>query len=168
MKTIRFITLLLTTLFISSLSGAATAGDPRFAAVGQRMEEFIAKGEISGAVTIVATRDGILDFQIHGLADIAAKRPLAGDSMFAIASMTKPITATAVMMLQDEGKLSVDDPIAKYIPELASITTPEGKPANLTLRHLMTHTSGMPEAAAEQARSSKNLGELIPHYANTK
>ena len=79
--------------------------------------------------------------------------------------MTKPVTATAVLMLQDEGKLSVDDPVAKYLPELANLKTADGKPAKLTLRHLLTHTSGMGEATPQESKAARTLADLIPHYA---
>jgi CubicO group peptidase (beta-lactamase class C family) len=88
------------------------------------------------------------------------------DAIFWIASMTKPLTATAILMLQDEGKLSVDDPVAKYLPELGSLKTPDGQPANLTLKHLLTHTSGMPEATREQYKTARTLADVIPFYTN--
>src|SRR5262249_33950587 len=78
--------------------------------------------------------------------------------------MTKPITATAVMMLQDEGKLSVDDPVQKYLPEFGSLKTADGKPARVTIRHLLTHTSGMDEATSEQSRAAKTLAEIMWAY----
>ena len=78
--------------------------------------------------------------------------------------MTKPITAAAVLMLQDEGKLSVDDPVEKYLPEFKSLKTADGKPARVTIRHLLTHTSGMGEISANEARGIKNLAGLIPLY----
>jgi CubicO group peptidase (beta-lactamase class C family) len=78
--------------------------------------------------------------------------------------MTKPITATAVMMLQDEGKLSVDDPVAKYIPEFDKLKTESGEPARVTLRHLLTHTSGLVDITAAQARDLTTLAAAIPLY----
>jgi CubicO group peptidase (beta-lactamase class C family) len=86
------------------------------------------------------------------------------DSICWIASMTKPITATAVLMLQEEGKLSVDDPVAKYLPELGDLKTADGKPAKLTLSHLLTHTSGMPEVTGEQYKTAHSLADVIPFY----
>jgi CubicO group peptidase (beta-lactamase class C family) len=68
-------------------------------------------------------------------------------------------------MLQDEGKLSVDDPVAKYLPQLANLKTADGRPAKLTLRHLLTHTSGMGEATPQESRAARTLADLIPHYA---
>ncbi|MEX2139577.1 MAG: serine hydrolase domain-containing protein [Pirellulales bacterium] len=133
--------------------------------VSRAMQTFIDRSEISGAVTLVAGRDHLLHLDAIGLADISRKRPMRPDTIFWIASMTKPITATAVMMLESEGKLSVDDPVANYIPELAALKTADGEPANITIRHLLTHTSGMAEISSEQARQAKTLAEVIPMYA---
>jgi CubicO group peptidase (beta-lactamase class C family) len=92
---------------------------------------------------------------------VASKRPMTPDTLFWIASMTKPVTGVALLMLQDEGKLSVTDPVAKYLPEFANLKTPSGKPANLTITQIATHTSGLGEAgpAAQQA---KTLADLVP------
>jgi CubicO group peptidase (beta-lactamase class C family) len=148
-----------------SLCSAPASGADSFAAVSAAMQDCIAQQEIAGVVTLIATRDKIVHLQAAGLADIAAKAPMRTDDIFWIASMTKPITATAVMMLQEEGKLSVEDPVAKYLPELGELKTAEGKPAKLTLRHLLTHTSGMPEATPEQYKAARTLAEVIPLYA---
>ncbi len=78
--------------------------------------------------------------------------------------MTKPITATAVMMLQDEGRLSVEDPVEKHLPEFKGLKTADGKPARVTIRHLLTHTSGMGEASPDEARGKTDLASLIPLY----
>ena len=78
--------------------------------------------------------------------------------------MTKPITATAVLMLQDEGKLSVDDPVEKHLPEFRALKTADGKPARVTIRHLLTHTSGMGEVSPDEARGKVDLAGLIPLY----
>ena len=86
------------------------------------------------------------------------------DSIFWIASMTKPITATAVLMLQDEGKLSVDDPVEKHLPAFKDLKTADGKPVRLTIRHLLTHTSGLGEATPAEARVIQDLAGLIPIY----
>src|ERR1043165_9020468 len=115
------------------------------------MQELVSKNEITGAVTVVVAKDKILHLESTGLADVASKRPMTPDTLFWIASMTKPTTGTAVLMLQDEGKLNVADPVAKYLPEFAALKTPSGQPANLTIAQLMTHTSGLGEAAAAQA-----------------
>jgi CubicO group peptidase (beta-lactamase class C family) len=146
----------------------AVADDSRtktISGVSKAVQQFIDSNEISGAVTLLADKDDVLHLDAIGLADVAGKRPMNADAIFWIASMTKPITATAVLMLESEGKLSVEDAVAKYIPELANLKTPDGEPANLTLRHLLTHTSGLAEISSEQARQAKTLAEVIPMYA---
>jgi CubicO group peptidase (beta-lactamase class C family) len=145
---------------LASLSAAAAD-----TGVADRMRQYVDQKEIAGAVTLVATRDKVLDVQAVGMADLDKQEPMRPDAIFWIASMTKPITATAVMMLQDEGKLSVEDPASKYIPELANLKTKDGKPANVTLRHMLTHTSGMGEATSAQMRAAKALADLVPVYA---
>lgn len=134
--------------------------------IAERMRGFIDKKEVAGTVTLVATRDKVVHLEAVGHADVANGTPMKADTIFWIASMTKPVTATAVMMLQDEGKLSVEDPVGKYIPELKDLKTKDGKPANLTLRHLLTHTGGLGEANSEQSKAATTLADLIPHYAS--
>jgi CubicO group peptidase (beta-lactamase class C family) len=130
--------------------------------VGAAMQEMVAKNEIAGAVTVVVAKDKLLHLETTGLADVAAKRPMTPDTLFWIASMTKPITGTAVLMLQDEGKLNVADPVAKYLPEFANLKTPSGKPANLTITQILTHTSGLGEASGPDEKRAKTLADLVP------
>lgn len=126
------------------------------------LQEQIEHGEIAGAVTVVVNRRGIRHLACTGLADVASGRPMAPDTIFWIASMTKPVTAVAVLMLQDEGRLHVTDPVAKYLPEFAELKTPSGKPANLTILQLLTHTSGLGEAPGPAAREARSLADLVP------
>ena len=91
---------------------------------------------------------------------------MESDRLFWIASMTKPITAVALLMLQDEGRLSVDDPVSKYIPEFGSLKTPSGKNANLTITQIMNHTSGLREVDVQTAANAKELADLIPFYVS--
>ncbi len=131
------------------------------------MREMIRAKEIPGAVTLVATRDRVTHLQAVGNSGPGAtSKPLRKNSIFWIASMTKPITGTAILMLQEEGKLSVDDLVSKHIPALANLKTPSGNLANLTLKHLLTHTSGMPEATNDESKAARTLGDLIPAYLN--
>jgi CubicO group peptidase (beta-lactamase class C family) len=120
--------------------------------------------EIAGAVTVVVTKDKVVHCDAIGLANIAKHEPMRPDSLFWVASMTKPVTAVALLMLQDEGKLKVSDPIAKYIPEFASLKTPSGQPANLTIAQVMTHTSGLGEADREASAKAHTLADLIPLF----
>lgn len=130
------------------------------------MQKAIEAREISGAVTAVATKDKVLHLEATGLADVEGKKPMTPETLFWIASMTKPVTGVAVLMLQDEGKLKVSDPVAKYIPEFANLKTPSGKPANLTIAQIMTHTSGLGEAPREAGAKARTLAELVPLFAN--
>jgi CubicO group peptidase (beta-lactamase class C family) len=132
--------------------------------VNDAMQKAVQNGDISGAVTVVATKDKVLHCSVTGLADIGRKEPMTPDSLFWIASMTKPVTAVSVLMLQDEGKLKVTDPVAKYIPEFAALKTPSGQPANLTIAQLLTHTSGLGEAPREAAAQAHTLADLIPLF----
>ncbi len=126
------------------------------------MQQMIAKNEIAGAVTVVVTKDKVVHLQTDGLANVEGKKPMQRDTLFWIASMTKPVTAVAVLMLQDEGKLKVSDPVAKYIPEFANLKTPSGKYANLTITQILTHTSGLGEAPATEVQKAHTLAELVP------
>ena len=136
----------------------------------QRIHEMIMRrveaGDISGAVTMVARRGRVVHFEAHGLMDIAAKKPMTKDALFRLASSSKPITAAAILMLMEEGKLKLTDPVSKYIPEFkdskvaveavrtAAPMTDQGPgtgdryytvPANhdITIIDLLTHTSGL-------------------------
>ena len=150
------------TLLFAFLAFTATAlAAPKLAGVAQAVQTAVDAGEISGAVTAVVTKDGIVDLQANGLDDIAAKKPMPPDAIFWIKSISKTVTGIAVLMLQDGGKLRLDDPVAKHLPEFAGLKTPSGKPANLTLAHLLTHTSGLGEAG-RGARSARSLADIMP------
>jgi CubicO group peptidase (beta-lactamase class C family) len=144
------------------LVSAVRAESPKLPGVGAALQEQVDRHEIAGAVTMVVSKDRVLHLETTGLADMAAHKPMQADTVFWIASMTKPITATAVLMLQDEGKLDVHDPVAKYLPEFANLKTPSGQPANLTLILNLTHTSGLGEAGGPAAREAKTLADLVP------
>ena len=128
------------------------------------MARAVANQDISGAVTVVATRDKVVHCDATGLADIARREPMQPDTLFWVASMTKPVTAVALLMLQDEGKLKVSDPVAQFIPEFANLRTPSGQPANLTIAQLMTHTSGLGEANRAASSQAHTLADLIPIF----
>ena len=129
----------------------------RDAAIAAKMREMIEQNEVPGAVTVVATRDGVSHLGVIGHGDAAKAQPLRKDSIFWIASMTKPVTAVAVLMMQDEGRLSIDDPLSKYIPEFGA--------NGVTLRHMLTHTSGMGESTAEEWAAARTLADMAPIYA---
>lgn len=141
--------------------------------IPKRLEAFIADGDISGAVTLVARQGHLASLEAVGYADLVERKPMHPDSLFWIASMTKPITATAVLMLQDEGKLSVEDSVEKYLPEFKNqwLVAERGKDAlqlrrplrPITLRDLLTHTSGLGDAP--DAGRDLSLAELTLAYS---
>jgi CubicO group peptidase (beta-lactamase class C family) len=146
-------------------AGPPASESPTIPPVVDQMQRFIDAKEIAGSATLVASRDTILHLDAAGLADVESGRPMATDTIFWIASMTKPITATAVMMLQDEGKVSVDDAVEKHLPEFGGLKLPDGAPATLTIRHLLTHTSGLAEITRDQALAATTLAEVTRLYA---
>jgi CubicO group peptidase (beta-lactamase class C family) len=118
---------------------------------------YIDRGEVAGTVTLIARRGRIVHLEAQGLMDIASKTPMRADSIFRLASMTKPITSVAVMMLLEEGRLQLKDPVSKFLPEFknpkvllpnAPGTSRQGTrlvPADreITIQHLLTHTAGL-------------------------
>lgn len=127
----------------------------RLARIDKMCLEAIENGEIPGAVVLVARKGKIVYHKAFGMADVQKGREMKTDDIFRIASQTKAITSTAVMMLWEEGKFSLDDPISKFIPEFRNPqvlqsfryadTTWTGVPARreITVRDLLTHTSGI-------------------------
>jgi CubicO group peptidase (beta-lactamase class C family) len=143
----------------AAMFGPLHAAPPVMEAVAERMKGFVESNEISGSVTLVADGEKILHLSAAGLADIEKDRPMTANSIFWIASMTKPVTATAVMMMQEEGKLSVDDPVSKYLPEFT------GDKAGITIQQCLTHTSGLSEVTGEESESVTTLKQLMPLFA---
>ena len=132
----------------------------RIAEIPQRLQKFVDDGRISGAVTLVATQDRILHSAVVGQADLAAQRPMAEDSIFRIASLTKTITAAGLMLLVAEGKVAIDDPVAKYIPEFTDQKLKDGSAARpVTIRDVMTHTAGLAQPDRERS-SRQTLAEM--------
>ena len=116
MNSFRF---LLTALFCAALS--LLAAEPQLPGITAALSRALADQEIAGAVTLVVTPERVVHFETHGFADLATQRPMSADTMFNIMSMTKPITAVAILMLQDDGKLRLTDPVAKFLPEFAAL-----------------------------------------------
>ncbi len=149
-----------------TLTGAArAAGDYPMPTVTAKMRAHVEANDVAGVVTLVTNPGRLLHLEAVGMADRAASTPMQADTLFWIASMTKPITGAAVMMLQDEGKLSIDDPVSKYLPELAHLKTRDGVEHAVTLRHLLTHTSGMGEISPEEGGACRTLADAVARYA---
>jgi len=146
------------------LPGFAHAAEPGNPAIRAAIKKFIDTQDISGAVTVVATKQRILAVDAIGLADLARKKPMEPGTLFWVASMTKPFTAVSILMLQDEGKLKLSDPVEKFIPEFAALKTPTGRPAHITIEQILTHTSGLGEGEGAAIKSAHTLRDLIPIY----
>ncbi len=134
-------------------------------AIKQAMEAFVAKNEVAGVVTMVTTPVSILHRDAVGYADLANREPMQMDSIHWIASMSKPVTAACMMMLVDEGKVALSDPISKHLPEMANLKTSDGQPASITITQLLNHTSGMSEIPNGGAYTSASLEIAAQKYA---
>ncbi len=93
----------------------------RLKRIGEAVQRHIAAGNVAGAVTLVARRGKIAHFEAQGVMDVDTKKPMAKDNLFRLASMSKPITGVAVMMLVEEGKIRLNDPVSRFIPEFANL-----------------------------------------------
>ena len=162
-------------LFVLAAVGAAPArGDePR---VADALRPFVDSGTLAGAVVAVASPDRVLTVEAVGYSDLAAGTPMRVDDLFWIASMSKPMTATALLMLVDEGKVRLDDPAEKYLPEFrGQMLVAEKEPARLvlkpparpiTVRDLLSHTSGLVgKSPLEGHLDSLTLREGVITYA---
>jgi CubicO group peptidase (beta-lactamase class C family) len=130
-----------------AVSGVAAA---RFARLHQTMQGFVDRKEVSGIVTLVTREGRTADIHAVGFQDVESKTPMKTDTIFRIASMTKPVTSVAIMMLYEEGKLLLTDPVSKFIPSFKSMQVLEqgaDKPVaarrGITIRDLLTHRSGI-------------------------
>jgi CubicO group peptidase (beta-lactamase class C family) len=116
------------------------------------MHALVDERQLAGITTLVARHGKVVQFDAYGYQDLDAKTPLAKDTIFRIASMTKPVTGVAMMMLFEEGKWKLDDPVAKFIPEFKDLKVasdagevPQAHP--MTMRELMSHTAGFDVSA---------------------
>ena len=118
----------------------------------QAMHALVDEAKLAGVTTLVARHGKVVLFDAYGVQDLATKVPVARDTIFRIASMTKPIVGVAMMMLWEQGKWSLDDPVARHIPEFAGLKVatangevPQTRP--MTMRQLMSHTAGFDVSA---------------------
>jgi len=129
--------------------------DARLARLEEVVQSYVDDAAIAGAVTLVARKGGQAHVRAYGMADRDSGSPMRPDAIFRIASMTKPVTSVAVMMLYEAGRFKLSDPVGQYLPALASLDVLTGGddgsvgssrvPARrpVTIRHLLTHTSGI-------------------------
>jgi CubicO group peptidase (beta-lactamase class C family) len=124
----------------------------RLSRLGDGMKSLVDQGRLAGVVTMVARHGKVIEFEAAGKRDIAANIPMQKDSIFRIYSMSKPITGVAMMLLFEEGKWQLNDPVAKYVPEFANLKVYGTDAAGnmvlndqthpMTMRELMSHTAG--------------------------
>ena len=175
----------------------------RLTRINAMMQKRIAAGEISGGVTLVARKGRIAHLEAHGVMDIESRKPMSRDAVFRIASMTKPVAGVAIMMMLEEGKLRLTDPVSRYIPQFKDMkvaiaqpleagsgpatngqTAGEPPPAprfqmvpaarEITIRDLLTHTSGLvsgPMSSSEARKVARTptdtLADYIPRLGST-
>jgi len=135
---------------------------PSIPGVHERMAQLVSQAEIAGAVTLVATPDKIIHLDCVGMADLEHQQPMQMDTIFWIASMTKPITGVAICKLEEEGKLRLSDPVEKYLPEFKELKNRDGQHVSVTIEQLMTHTSGLEDFKGPELIKLKTLAELMP------
>ena len=160
----------------------------RLKRITELIERRIAAGDISGAVTLVARRGRVAHFEAQGLANIDAKKAMSKDAVFRLASMTKPVTGVAIMMLVEEGRIRLTDLVSRYLPELRGLKVAVVQPARgpaapgtqaapqfytvpadreITIRDLLTHVSGLvsgPISTAEAAKVARKSDETLADY----
>jgi len=142
------VSLLLTfVVFATCLNGAESI-------VAKSLQPFVDSKVLAGAVTLVADKEKVLSVETVGYSDISQKAPMKEENLFWIASMSKPITGCAMMILVDEGKVSLDDPVEKFLPEFKGQMVVASKDSNqvvlkkpahpITIKNILNHTSGLP------------------------
>ena len=142
----------------------------RLQRIGEMIRRAIDTDQVSGAVTVVARRGQVAHFEAHGLMDIEADAPMRKDTIFPIASMTKPVTGVAILMLVEEGKVRLSDPVSRFIPEFrdTKVAMPRSSAAGqqdgiytvpakreITVQDLITHTSGLVSGGAGSEAASR-------------
>ena len=164
----------------------------RLQRIHELMQRNIDQGNFAGAVTLVARNGRVAHFEAHGLMDLDTKKPMEKNAIFRIMSMTKPIVGVSILMLLEEGKIRLNDPVSKFIPQLkdlkVAVPLPEAPaspfappspapkesrfytmPADreITVRDLMTHTSGMVSGSISNSQNAKVIfqkGETLADY----
>lgn len=125
---------------LAPVAAKAQMDAERLRMIPARMRAAVERGTMAGAVTLVARRGEVASLEAVGFQDVESKRPMRADTIFDTRSVTKVVTSVGVMMLMEEGRLALNDPVEKYLPEFK----PRGPFGPVRIRHLLTHTSGLP------------------------
>ncbi len=169
----------------------------RLARIHETIQRHIDAHDIAGAVTLVSRNGRIVNVEAHGLMDLASNKPMERDAIFRIFSMSKPVTGVAILMLMEEGKVRLNDPVSKFIPEFKDMKVavaqahPQAAPVaeprqpgpqfytvpaarEITIQDLLTHVSGLGSGAARAAimpsiarKPGETLADYIPRLAAT-
>jgi len=158
-------------------SEAAGMNAARLARIPARMKEYVDAGKTAGVVTLVVRHGHLASLDAVGYRELESKAPMRTDTIFRIASLTKPVTCAGVMILVDEGRVSLIDPVEKYLPEFkglklnpcgtraginCGLVTPS-RPVNIL--DLMTHTSGLPGSAPAGGAPPNTLAEAVANVS---
>ena len=191
-RTVLFVALLALPLAAASIQSAKPEdvglSSERLQRIHETVQRHIDAHDIAGAVTLVARKGRVAHFEAQGLMDLDSKKPMTKDDLFWIASMSKPITGTAILMLMEEGKVRLTDPVSKFIPEFRGLKVAvveerngrggaaPGEPQfytvpatrEITIRDLLTHTSGLvsggPASRVESEKIARKPGETLAEY----
>src|SRR5262252_1761735 len=136
-----------------------------FAEVDRLLRGYATEVHAPGAAWGIIVDGELAHTGATGFRDVAAQAPVDADTVFRIASMTKSFTAMSILKLRDEGKLSLDDPAEKYVPELKALKYPTSDSPRITVRHLLSHAEGFPEdnpwGDRQLARTEDELSQMI-------
>jgi CubicO group peptidase (beta-lactamase class C family) len=154
----------------AAVQGFSPAG---LAAFNDYFHGLVDDRKLAQVVTLIARHGEIVNLDAYGVLDVSAPTPVRADSIFRIASMTKPITGAAMMMLWEEGKWALDDPVARHIPQFAGLKVarkdgePEDQASPMTMAQLMSHSAGFGRAAdyAEVGLREGDLQDMIDKLA---
>jgi CubicO group peptidase (beta-lactamase class C family) len=194
MKTVLACSLLIVVLGLTNVSSDTPTARPedvglsseRLQRISQMIQRRVAAGDIAGAVTAVARKGRVAHLSAQGAMDLESKQPMTPASMFRIASMTKPVVGVAIMMLVEEGKLHLNDPVSRYIPQFRGMKVAIAQPASgrggtngdprfytvpaqreVTIKDLLTHVSGLgsgPMGNSDIEKVARKDGETLAQY----
>ena len=194
MKTLLACSLLIVVLGLTNVSSDTPTARPedvglsseRLQRISQMIQRRIGAGDIAGAVTAVARKGRVAHLSAQGVMDLESKQPMTPASMFRIASMTKPVVGVAIMMLVEEGKLHLNDPVSRYIPQFRGMKVAVAQPASgrggtngdprfytvpaqrdVTIKDLLTHVSGLgsgPMGNSDIEKVARKEGETLAQY----
>ena len=134
-----------------------------FPDVDRLFEKYAAEAHVPGAAWGIIIDGELAHIGVTGYRDVPSKAAVTPDTVFRIASMTKSFTAMAILKLRDEGRLSLDDPAEKYVPEMKALVYPTSDSPKITIRHLLSHAEGFPKTTPGAISSSPTATSSCRH-----